>query len=163
MTDTSKEALRADLTASLQRELMQMQRADEAEALLHEFQAAQGYRYIGRDMKPVLARDLEDLIEALTAERDAMKAKLAEAVEEKLDAISTLDAWFDRRKLAHDAVDQFVIDAVSGYLRTARVGGMPQKDSDLVLAVIQDMARLSLFADLFARAALKEIKGENND
>ena len=34
MTDTSKEALRADLTAALQRELMQMQRADEAEANL---------------------------------------------------------------------------------------------------------------------------------
>ena len=34
MTDTSREALRADLTTALQRELMQMQRADEAEAKL---------------------------------------------------------------------------------------------------------------------------------
>lgn len=34
MTDISKEALRSDLTAALQRELMQMQRADEAEAKL---------------------------------------------------------------------------------------------------------------------------------
>ena len=87
--------------------------------------------------------------EKAEAERDA-------AVEAKLDAISTLDAWFDRRKLGHKAVDQAVVDAASGYLRTSRVGGMPQEESDLIIGVIQDMARLGLFADLFARAALKE-------
>jgi hypothetical protein len=89
-----------------------------------------------------------------------LKAKLEKATEEKLDAISTLDAWFDRRKLAHDAIDQAVVDAASGYLRTSRVGGMPQEESDLILGVIQDMARLSVFADLFARATLTELKGE---
>lgn len=100
---------------------------------------------------------------------EELEAKLAEEVEEKLDAISTLDAWFDRRELAHDAVDQAVIDAASGYLRTSRVGGMPQKESDLVLAVIQDMARLSLFADLFARAACDpaaiaaKLKGDSDE
>lgn len=85
---------------------------------------------------------------------DAAEAALKEAVEAKLDAISTLDAWFDRRELGHAAVDQAVVDAASGYLRTSRSGGMPQEESDLVLGVMQDMARLGLFADLFARAFL---------
>lgn len=67
----------------------------------------------------------------------------------------TLDAWFNRRKLGHDAVDQAVVDAASGYLRTSRVGGMSNEESDMILDVIQDMARLGLFADLFTRAALK--------
>ena len=90
---------------------------------------------------------------------EELEAKLAKATEEKLNAISTLDAWFDRRKLAHDAIDQAVVDAASGYLRTSRVGGMPQEESDLILGVIQDMARLSVFADLFARATLAKLKG----
>jgi hypothetical protein len=92
--------------------------------------------------------DAADRIEALTKERDEAlwQAKCHEA---------TLDAWFDRRELGHAAVDQAVVDAASGYLRTSRVGGMTNKQSDMILGVIQDMARLGLFADLFARAALK--------
>lgn len=92
--------------------------------------------------------NLQDVIaraEKAEAERDAA-IKLSKCAQD------TLDAWFDRRKLAHDAIDSAVIDAVAGYLRTSRVGGMPQDESDLILGVIQDMARLSLFADLFARA-----------
>lgn len=85
------------------------------------------------------------LVPALLKERD-------EAVDAKLDALSTLDAWFDRRKLGNEAVNQAVIDAASGYLRTSRVGGMPQVESDLILGVMQDMSRLGLFADIFARA-----------
>ena len=81
--------------------------------------------------------DLYDEAKRLRAERD--------------DAISTLDAWFDRRELVHDAVDQAVLDCAKGYLRTSRVGGMQQEESDTVLAVIEDMARLSVFADLFIR------------
>lgn len=87
-------------------------------------------------------------IEALIAERD-------EALWQAECAKDTLSAWFDRRELGHEAVDQAVVDAASGYLRTSRVGGMPRKQSDLIIGVIQDMARLGLFADLFARAALK--------
>ena len=107
----------------------------------------------------MVAKGDSDVIKAVSRNRE-LEAKLAEAVDEKLDAIDTLDAWFDRRKLAHEAIDQAVIDAASGYLRTSRVGGMSQKESDLVLGVIQDMARLSVFADLFARTALAELKGE---
>lgn len=92
--------------------------------------------------------------EAAEAEVERLRGELQNATEAKLDAISTLDAWFDRRKLGHDAVDQAVVDAASGYLRTSRVGGMPQAESDLILGVMRDMARLGLFADLFARAAI---------
>ena len=98
-------------------------------------------------------------IEELEAKLSESEALLAQAEVEKLDAIDTLDAWFDRRKLAHDAIDQAVVDAASGYLRTSRVGGMSQKKSDLVLGVIQDMARLSVFADLFARTTIAELTG----
>ena len=102
-------------------------------------------------------------IEELEAKLSESEALLAQAEVEKLDAIDTLDAWFDRRKLAHDAIDQAVVDAASGYLRTSRVGGMSQKKSDLVLGVIQDMARLSVFADLFARTTLAELTGGNDE
>ena len=88
---------------------------------------------------------------------EELEAKLAKAELDKRDAISTLNAWFDRRKLAHAAIDQAVVDAASGYLRTSRSGGMPSEESDLVLGVIQDMARLSVFADLFARTTLAEL------
>ena len=94
-------------------------------------------------------------IEALTKERD-------EALWQAKCHGETLDAWFDRRELGHAAVDQAVVDAASGYLRTSRVGGMTNKQSDMILGVIQDMARLGLFADLFARATLAEIKGGND-
>lgn len=89
-----------------------------------------------------------DLLAALQAENERLRWE-AKCLGE------TLDAWFDRRKLGHDAVDQAVVDAASGYLRTSRVGGMSNEESDMILDVIQDMARLGLFADLFARAALK--------
>lgn len=97
--------------------------------------------------------------EVAEARAERLEAALKIETEEKLDAISTLDAWFDRRKLGHEAVDQAVVDAASGYLRTSRVGGMEQEESDLILGVIQDMARLGLFADLFARAALGLVDG----
>lgn len=82
---------------------------------------------------------------------DEARARTEKAEAERDDAISTLDAWFDRRKLGHDAVDQAVLDCAKGYLRTCRVGGMPQEASDAVLAVIGDMAHLAVFADLFIR------------
>jgi hypothetical protein len=100
--------------------------------------------------------ELSDRVKVLTAERDALRAEVERLRGAEADAIDTLKAWFDRRKLAHEAIDKAVIDAASGYLRTSRVGGMPQEQSDLVLGVIEDMAYRSLFADLFARAALKD-------
>ena len=96
---------------------------------------------LGSDAEQPVAETLHSLLK----ERD-------EAVDAKLNALSTLDAWFDRRKLGNEAVNQAVIDAASGYLRTSRVGGMPQVESDLILGVMQDMSRLGLFADIFARA-----------
>lgn len=99
-------------------------------------------------------RDGVDYVRAdlYDAERD--RAEKAEA--ERDDAIDTLKAWFDRRKLAHEDIDETVLNAARGYLRTSRSGGMPQHESDMIEGVIADMARQSVFADLFARAALRK-------
>ena len=45
-------------------------------AQLADWQAAQGYRYIGKDGKPVLARDLEDQRNALRAQVEALTEAL---------------------------------------------------------------------------------------
>ena len=126
--------------------------------------ARQG-RSVGRDLNNGFPVNSErcHIIEQMAARIEELEAQLTVEIEEKLDAISTLDAWFDRRKLAHNAVDQAVVDAASGYLRTSRVGGMPQEESDLILGVIQDMARLSVFADLFARTTLAELTGGKDE
>jgi len=55
-------------------------------ALLAELQAAQKYRYIGKDGKPVLARDLEDRIEQLEAELTRANAAAAAAYEVAAEA-----------------------------------------------------------------------------
>lgn len=103
-----------------------------------------------------MAQKMRDRIEELETSLETVEL-------DKRNAISTLNAWFDRRKLAHAAIDQAVLDAASGYLRTSRSGGMPSEESDLVLGVIQDMARLSVFADLFARNTLAEITGGKDE
>ena len=101
-------------------------------------------------------------LRALSAERDALKAELAGAVVARDDAIDTLSAWFDRRELAHDAIDETVLNAARGYLRTSRSGGMDQETSDVIEGVIEDMTRLSVFADLFARAFLARHQKETD-
>jgi len=94
---------------------------------------------------------------------EELEAKLTRAEDERDNAIDTLNAWFDTRKLAHEAIDNTVLDAARGYLRTSRSGGMDQETSDMIEGVITDMARLSVFADLFARTTLAELKDINND
>lgn len=103
---------------------------------------------------PSIQHEAADALTAALDHIEGLESKLADAVEAEKDATSVLDAWFDRRKLGHEAVDQAVIDAASGYLRTSRSGGMETSESDLILAVIEDMTRLGLFADLFARATI---------
>ena len=88
------------------------------------------------------------------------KRMAAEA--ERDDAIDTLNAWFDRRELAHDAIDETVLNAARGYLRTSRSGGLDQETSAVIEGVIEDMARLSVFADLFARAFLARHQKETD-
>ena len=108
--------------------------------------------------------DLPLLVEYVRADRiEELEAKLAKAEDERDDAIDTLNAWFDTRKLAHEAIDNTVLDAARGYLRRSRSGGMDQETSDMIEGVITDMARLSVFADLFARAALAELKGQTDE
>ena len=96
-------------------------------------------------------------IEYVRADRaQALEAENARLRDERDDAIDTLNAWFDRRKLAHESIDEAVLNAARGYLRTSRSGGMDKETSDMIEGVIEDMARLAVFADLFARAAMDE-------
>lgn len=92
---------------------------------------------------------------------DAMRERAEKAEAERGAATDTLKAWFDRRALAHGAIDEAVLDAVRGYLRRSRVGGMDRETSDMIEGVVADMARLSGFADLFARAALRNEGGDD--
>jgi hypothetical protein len=85
---------------------------------------------------------------------DIHKARIKELEEQVKDERSCLKAWFDTRKLAHDAVDGAVLDAAKAHLRTCRVGGMCEWESLRIEAVFADMARLSVFADLFARTKM---------
>ena len=62
------------------------QRAEAAEAKLAEWQASQHYSYIGKDGKPVLARDLEARAEEAEARNAAMEAERDEAFRRR-------DAW----------------------------------------------------------------------
>ena len=95
-----------------------------------------------------------------TAARIAeLEAEVARLRDDRDDAIDTLNAWFDRRKLAHEAIDETVLNAARGYLRTSRSGGMDKETSDMIEGVIEDMAQLAVFADLFARAALRDMEG----
>jgi ATP-dependent Clp protease ATP-binding subunit ClpA len=58
-------------------------RIEQLERERDEALAAQSYTYIGKNMKPILARDLEDA-------KDAAEAKLAKAVEERREALDNL-------------------------------------------------------------------------
>ena len=85
---------------------------------------------------------------------DIHEARVKELEEQVKDERHVLKAWFNTRELAHEAIDAAVLDAAKGYLRTSRSGGMCPQESDIVAGVIKDMARLSVFADLFARAKM---------
>lgn len=82
-----------------------------------------------------------DTIQRLTKERD-------EARELKLDAESTLSAWFDLSKKAENAGAEILRDSVKMWLKKARSGGMPSEQADLVASVIDDAASLYLWKAL---------------
>lgn len=72
-------------------------RAEAAEAKLADWQASQHYRYIGKDGKPVLARDLEAALAAEQAKVgrlvDAMKALEKAAAEVSRRGAETGPQW----------------------------------------------------------------------
>ena len=76
-------------------------RAEAAEAKLAEWQASQGYAYIGRDGKTVLARDLEDRAEAEHDRGNRLADKLV-AAEARADAAVTVKPLVWRRALGHE-------------------------------------------------------------
>jgi hypothetical protein len=63
--------LKADFIAATVNDLAQMEAERDA------LQQAQTYRYIGKDGKPILARDLEDQRDAALARVDVLEAALA--------------------------------------------------------------------------------------
>lgn len=85
-------------------------------------------------------------------EINRLRAQLAAAEAEKDCAEDVLKAWFDTQKLMSAQLDPKIVDAASGYLRTSRVGGMSNEESDMVLGVIQDMARLNVFSSIYTQA-----------
>lgn len=76
-------------------------------------------------------------VEELKAEVARLKAQIA-------DERSTLKAWFDVKSMAQAQLEPVFIDCMKGYLRTSRCGGMPQEESDLVEAQLENFARLYL-------------------
>ena len=85
---------------------------------------------------------------------DIHEGRVKELKEELEDQTSIFYAWFDTQELAHEAIDKAVLDAAKAHLRTCRVGGMCEWESCIIEAVFADMARLSVFADLFARTKM---------
>lgn len=106
-------------------------------------------------MKTERAASVVDTLEAINLIK-LYESQIAVLKEQKEMAVSVLDAWFDRRKLAHNEIDNAVLGAVAGYLRVSNNGGMPKEDSDLIFGVVKDMARLAVFADLFARFKVEQ-------
>lgn len=62
----------------------------------------------------------------------------------ELELEETIRSWFELKKLGREELVPAFNDAIAGYLRTSRVGGMPAKLSDQVEAVTENFARLYL-------------------
>ena len=94
---------------------------------------------------------------------EELESKLAKAVDTAEDYKDCLNNWFDTKKLAENEIDPKIIQAASGYLRTSRSGGMGDDESDLILSVIEDMARLGVFSAIFTQFTLAELKGQDDE
>ena len=79
------------------------------------------------------------------------RAEKAEAERDARGSEDVLQNFFDRREAGHQEFDPLVLQAARGYLRTCRVGGMPEKLSKKIEAAIEDMARVGVFANAFAQ------------
>jgi hypothetical protein len=68
-------------------------RVAEWEGKLEKFQRQQGYNYIGKNMKPVLARDLEDRAERAEADLAAARAEIGRLTKALRDARDMVQSW----------------------------------------------------------------------
>ncbi|NDV52882.1 hypothetical protein [Salipiger sp. PrR003] len=86
-------------------------------------------------------------------ERISLEAQrmVAEAKEAEEDANRVLSNWFDQRRITQEKIGEAISNAAAGYLRTSRVGGMEQEDSDMVQGVIDDMLRQGVIFDIINR------------
>lgn len=55
-------------------------------------------------------------------------------------------AWWDIKAQNEAELKTVIVDAVKGYLRTSRNGGMPKKQSDMVEIVLEEVAGQMMFA-----------------
>jgi hypothetical protein len=75
---------------------------------------------------------LAPLLDRITA----AEARAKEAREEAADAVSQLDTWFNTKARADTDLGPAFKEALGGFLRTSRCGGMPTKLSDQIEAVL---------------------------
>lgn len=95
-----------------------------------------------------------DEINELRGEVARLKADNARLADECEGAQQSLKAWFDTSKKAEEELTPILLDAIRGYLRTSRAGGMPKELSDAVEGVLAD------FCEQHAgRAVLPVIRG----
>jgi hypothetical protein len=86
----------------------------------------------------------DDPIGFLIASHQYMAQQRNEAQKQTEAARSTLSHFFDLSKQTDEQLEPVFMNAVQGYLRTSRSGGMPKKQSDLVETTMRDFCRLYL-------------------
>lgn len=59
---------------------------------------------------------------------------------------SQTKAWWDIKAQNEAELKTVIVDAVKGYLRTSRNGGMPKRQSDIVENVLEEVAGDMMFA-----------------
>lgn len=110
-------------------EMIEKSHFDQMEAKLKDWQASQQYRYIGRDGKPVLARDLEARLEKLEADlKVAAKADPMTATEILLRRdIGQLELELAAEKALADRLqdDLFGIEVYAGDTISGPSEGVP--------------------------------------
>jgi hypothetical protein len=95
--------------------------------------------------------NLIDICTAALAEQAVLQARVKHLEEEVKEIDECFSSWFDRKKLTIDATTAPIVNAAEGYLRTCRSGGMETDNSDMVIAVIENMALHGVFADQYIR------------
>lgn len=87
--------------------------------------------------------------ESLNDNIEGLRRELFVLQERYTDLEETQKAWWDLRTLGEDQMLPVFNDAIGGYLRTCRVGGMSTKDSDMVKANVEHFAELYLVSTLW--------------
>jgi hypothetical protein len=71
---------------------------------------------------------------------DDKDMRIAELEAQVRDLTQTMGAWFDTRKRAQEELGPILSDAMKGYLRTCRCGGMDTDESQKIEAAFDAFA-----------------------